>query len=160
MKLSIAALLLSFACVAVSEELPQAGASTLTAVSGEVRVKVFVERVRNSPNCSLAVSWRWGGEGFCPGTVVGGIDVRVGEGKSFIPMSAFVDLGDPGEVRIGAGDAEGRFAIVLHGGEASTSYEATLEFEGNLLRERIVRHGEFPSEAWERTTYKFNTSTR
>lgn len=45
------------------------------------------------------------------------------------------------------------FNIEIRGGDASTSYLATLHFVNNRLVWRRVKHGEFPNVVWETTTY-------
>jgi hypothetical protein len=84
------------------------------------------------------------------------LEVKVGGKPIFVPLSAFADLGNPRKVRIESRKEKGRFAVILTGGDAATSYSATLEFRDNLLSERLVRHGEFPDQSWEKTLYKFN----
>lgn len=124
--------------------------------SGPVRVTVEVTYLPKSQPCKAASSWRWGAENTCPNAVVGALVVKVSGMPAFVPLSAFADLGNPRTVRIESRKGKGRFAVVLIGGDAATSYTATLEFRNNLLSERIVRHGEFPAESFEKTRYKFN----
>jgi len=136
------------------------GASTtdkeLFAEVGRVSVRVSVTLLPASQPCEAAASWRWGAENTCPRSVVGAVEVKVSGGSIFVPLSAFGDLGNPRSARIESRKGKGRFAVVLAGGDAATSYTATLEFRDNLLSERLVRHGEFPDQSWENTLYKFN----
>lgn len=128
----------------------------LSAESGRINVKILVAAPSDSQGCKTASSWRWGAENTCPNTLIGAVEVRVNTGLAFVPLSAFADLGNPRIVRIVGRKGEGRFAVMVIGGDAATSYKATLEFREDLLLERVVRHGEFPAESWERTIYKFN----
>lgn len=131
----------------------------LIAESGGRSVRVVVSSFPGSQECKAASSWRWGAENSCPRTFVVALDVKTADTSSFIPLSAFADLGQPRNVRIESRKGKGRFAVVLTGGDAATSYTATLEFRDNRLTERVVRHGEFPSQSWEKTLYKFNMNT-
>ncbi|MEW6108482.1 MAG: hypothetical protein AB1632_04830 [Nitrospirota bacterium] len=88
------------------------------------------------------------------------MEVKVGGESIFIPLSAFADLGNPRSVNIESGKRKNRFAVVLNGGDAATSYTARFDFRDNILSERVVRHGEFPDQSWEKTTYKFNIGNR
>lgn len=128
----------------------------LFAESGRVSVRVFVTSLPDSPPCKAASSWRWGAENACPRNIIGALEVKVSGEPVFIPLSVYADLGNPRTVRIESRKESGQFVVILIGGDAATSYSATLEFRGNLLTERIVRHGEFPDESWEKTSYKFN----
>lgn len=132
----------------------------LFAEVGQVSAKVTVTLIPISQPCKAAASWRWGAENTCPRSVVGALEVKVGGKSIFIPLSAFADLGNPRNVNIESGKGKNRFAIVLNGGDAATSYTARFDFKDNILSERIVRHGEFPDQAWEKTTYKFNIGDR
>jgi hypothetical protein len=125
--------------------------------SGQVRTTITVTSLPASQPCKAAASWIWGAENTCPDTVVGALEVKVAGEPIFVPLSAFADLGNPRSVRIESRKGKGRFAIILTGGDAATSYSATLEFRDNLLSERVVRSGEFPDQAWGKTLYKFNT---
>lgn len=107
-------------------------------------------------NCVAPESWRWGAEGACPSYSSESLTVIVGVQQIYIPLSAFIDLGDPRSIQLEPRKKKGRFAITIRGGDAATSYTATLELDKNQVLERVVRHGEFPSQSWEKTTYKFN----
>jgi hypothetical protein len=85
---------------------------------------------------------------------MGQLDVYLGVNRVFVPISAYSDLGNPRSSTIETADKG--FQIVVRGGDAATSYKATLVFEGGLLRSRKVVNGEFPDEAWEETIYSFN----
>jgi hypothetical protein len=79
--------------------------------------------------------------------------------KLYVPMSAFIDLGNPKSVRIDMSGSVGSssFMVTILGGDAGSAYEAKLAFSTGWLRERVVRHLEFPEAAWERTEFHFNT---
>ena len=128
----------------------------LIAESGRISVRVTVSSSPEAQTCQTASSWRWGAENVCPRTFVGALEVKAAGTLLFIPLSAFADLGEPRNVRVETRKGKSRFAVVLIGGDAATSYKATLEFRDNFLSERVVRHGEFPAQSWEKTLYKFN----
>lgn len=131
-------------------------ANELVAESGRISVRVTVTSSPESQTCNAATSWRWGAEGICPKSFVGALEVKLGGMPLFVPLSAFADLGNPRTVSIELHKEKGRFAVVLTGGDAANSYSATLDFKDGHLNERVVRHGEFPEESWEKTIYKFN----
>ncbi len=128
----------------------------LFAESGRVSVRVFITSLSKSQPCKAASSWRWGAENTCPRNIINALEIKDSGKSVFIPLSAFADLGNPRTVRIESRKGNDQFAVVLIGGDAATSYSATLEFRDSLLIERVVRHGEFPDESWEKTSYKFN----
>lgn len=129
--------------------------SELVAQDNRVLVKVLVSPYPPSQPCLAAASWRWGAENSCPKKTVIALEIKVDGVAVFVPVSCFLDLGDPRSVQIDA-SKEDRTAITIMGGDAATSYSATLELRGHTLAERIVRHGEFPDESFERTIYGFN----
>jgi hypothetical protein len=59
-------------------------------------------------------------------------------------------------MEVSPGKSVGAFQLEIHGGDAGTSYNVILKFDKGHLSEKIVRHGEFPDEAWELTKYGFN----
>ena len=122
---------------------------------GHVKVRVLVASVQESQPCKAASSWRWGAENTCPKTFISAFQVKAGDKSIFVPISAFADLGNPRTVRIEPCKEKNCFIVVVVGGDAATSYSARLEFKNNFLIKRLVRHGEFPSESWEETIYKF-----
>lgn len=128
----------------------------ISAASGRINAKVLVTPFPGAQTCKAASSWRWGAENACPNAVIGSVELRINEELVFVPISAFADLGNPRVVQIDQRKGKDRFAVILVGGDAATSYKATLEFQKDILLERVVRHGEFPTESWERTIYKFN----
>jgi hypothetical protein len=125
-----------------------------------VSVRVLVTFLPGTQPCKAASSWGWGAENTCPQSVIGALEIKVRGKAVYVPLSAFADLGNPRTVRIEPREGKDRFAVILKGGDAATSYSAILVFQGNLLSERIVRSNEFPNDSWERTIYKFNTSDR
>ena len=127
----------------------------LNAKAGPISVNATKSTFSGSFECKAASSWRWGAENKCPGSYISSMEVNIDNNPVFIPLSAFADLGNPREIRIET-YTEKKFAIILIGGDAATSYTAKLDISNGLLIERLVSHGEFPDGAWEKTLYKFN----
>lgn len=123
-------------------------------------VSVRITILHQSGSCLAASSWLWGAENECPKTFIGAIEVKVNDTPVFVSLSAFADLGNPRTVQIKQSKKKDRFSVVIIGGELVNSYTASLEFRNNLLHERVVRSGEFPDEAYEKTFYKYNLTTR
>ena len=130
----------------------------ISAELGQVSVKVLVKSLPKLQPCDAASSWRWGVENACPRTIIGSVTIKAFGKPLFVPLSAFADLGNPRNVKVESRKEKESFAVILKGGDAATSYSAILEFRNNILSERVVRHGEFPDESWEKTIYKFNMS--
>jgi len=147
-------LLASLSVHAATTNLHKVGITTL--VDGPVRVSVSLENGRTTEDCPNARSWRWGSEQACPAQRISAIEVGYRKHSVFIPYSAFADLGNPTSLVIERGSASNTYSIKIVGGDAATSYSATLKFKAELLLEKIVRHGEFPESAWEKTLYNFN----
>ncbi len=75
-----------------------------------------------------------------------------------IPQSAFADIFDP--VKAKAWKEKNAYVLSVEGGDAAASYEVKFRMLPSRHRkgkyqivERLWRHGEFPTEVWERTTY-------
>jgi hypothetical protein len=158
MKTIITFLLLLFiiwpfhACISSDEEIKSK--ELVVEVEG-ISVRVTVNPLPEFLPYNVPSSWRWGSENSCPKAFVGALEVKVMGMPVFVPLSAFADLGNPRDVRIESHNGN-EFVVILTGGDAASSYTASLEFRDNLLSERMVRHGEFPDQSWERTLFKFN----
>lgn len=71
------------------------------------------------------------------------------------PLSLFNDLTDVREIQIKE-YGNNVFWVVFRGGDASTSYSATLKFVDDRPYERIVRSGEFPQDFYQVTHWHYN----
>ena len=89
-----------------------------------------------------------------PSTIVRSVSITAGKQSVHVPLSAFSDLANAEEVAVQP--TKNGYMLVIKGGEASTAYQAELEFDGEFLLRRKVFHREFPTVAWEETTYSFN----
>ena len=81
-------------------------------------------------------------------------DLLVAGRTVFIPRKALWDLRNISRVYVSIPKGS-KHQLVVHvrGGDAGASYSAQFVVKRGFLHERIVRHGEFPDETWERTTY-------
>lgn len=127
-----------------------------TLSSQDVKLTIHIEKPLSTDLCRSANSWRWGTEQSCPSRKIGSIEMSFNGRSVFIPYSAFADLGNPTTIRLRQEAKSLRYAISIRGGDAATSYECVLRLKGGVLQERNVKSGEFPDDAWEKTTYRFN----
>lgn len=97
--------------------------------------------------------WRWGSEGECPRLAIVGLAVAVDGEDIFVPRSAFADLGSPRSVTLRT--RANSFDVIVEGGDAATSYTATLTFTQTALTRRKVFGNEFRQTAWDETKYSF-----
>ena len=153
--LSMVVLMLLNSCSTQFQMKAQNSHMELNAKSGQISVNATKSTFSESFECKAASSWRWGAENKCPGSYISSMVVNIDNNPVFIPLSAFADLGNPREIRMET-YTEKRFAIILIGGDAATSYTAKLDFSNGVLIERMVSNNEFPDNAWEKTRYKFN----
>jgi hypothetical protein len=123
-------------------------ASLATGTIVSVRVDV------TTPPAQLCEGWRWGAEAECPNLSIGGMQVHIASSSIFVPRSAFADLGSPIDITI-VNRRKG-FDVIIRGGDAATSYIATLQFSNRLIEKRRVESGEFGKLAWENTIFSFN----
>lgn len=130
------------------------------AVEEPVRVKLSdsrkmkIEIARESTSASTLNAAHWGvPEPDYAGTVslLTKLVIKVDGEKLRIPASAVSGIANPKEIQITS--VPEWYNVNIHGGDASTSYVATLHFIGDQLVWRQVQHGEFPEVAWETTTY-------
>ena len=138
-------------------------------LQGEQRVEkrvgghliVVTARLRAVQQCDNPGSWVWGVDQECPHQAIVGLKVARDADTVFVPASAYMDLAG---VRSLAIEPAGQgFRLVILGGDASTSYRATLAFGrearqgASVLQRRTVRSGEFPDDVWEETRYSFRS---
>lgn len=131
-------------------------ASVITEKTGEVDVSIFVTKIPREYPYSKTVLW--GGceeNASLPRKTINAIVVMKNKQQIFIPFSAYADLGDPGSIELKKVSAQ-EFQLTIIGGDAGSSYKATLVFKDNEIFSRKVVSGEFPEDAWEETRYKFN----
>jgi hypothetical protein len=129
---------------------------SVTLGDGPIELVAKLEDSQAGVGCPNASSWRWGSEQVCPRRRVASLDVAFEGRPVFIPYSAFADLGNPTSIQVESSAKSTLYSIKIVGGNAGTSYSAVLKFKSGLLLEKMVLHGEFPADAWEKTIYKFN----
>lgn len=131
-----------------------------TAVTKDANGRVVSARVRIAkPGADFPFTqgYRWGTEVRPPDAVVTAVHIRVGDREIFVPLSAYADLADPSSISIHV--APKSASLSIRGGDASTSYDATLTFAGSFVTRRVVRNRAFPESAWEETRYSYTVRT-
>ena len=110
--------------------------------------------VLRKPNEIMAEkNWRWGADSQNPSLRLESFSVKFLGQEVQIPLSAFIDLGDPKKIELrGRKDS---LAVHIYGGETSTFYEAILYFYLGRLTNKKVCATEFPTESCEKTEYSF-----
>lgn len=122
-----------------------------TAAGAGKRITVRIDVA--SPMQEHCASWRWGAEALCPKLAIAALQVSIDNESLFIPRSAFIDLGSPNLVTVEV--RKSGFDVIVRGGDAATSYTATLRFRNSEIESRRVESGEFPDSAWEHTRFSF-----
>jgi hypothetical protein len=126
------------------------------------KIKVYIRQY--SHDLQYVTGIRWGStETMPPKTLITDISIVIEDKKTYIPLSAFCDLGNPREVFFT--DSSQHLSLLINGGDAAGSYLAELTFEkypisrknisDYFIRRRKISHGEFPDESWEETKYSF-----
>lgn len=153
-------LVLMFVSSEVAYASPPSGNLCSTPLDLSVQVAsgviVKVRATINKPPTSYpdVSTLRWGVEAVAPRKVFKVFEVMWADAHVFLPFSSYWDLTNPRNLSL---TANGKAAVlVIDGGDAATSYRATLIFENGFLKRRKVVHGEFPDNAWEETTYSYN----
>lgn len=122
-------------------------------------VEAVVQTVKLTSQYPYKGALIWGGDVRgsgnvqMPKSVISLIDLRIGNEKVFIPLSAYSDLGNPMQASLEK--AGHGFKITITGGDTATSYKAVLIFDNEHIQRRRVSLGEFPDEVWEETVYSF-----
>ena len=119
-------------------------------------VSISVETIEIPNGYAYSKAYMWGGdETSPPKTIIKAITVLRNDQTVFIPLSAYVDLGNPRTIALEKLPARG-FRLTIRGGDAAGSYSAMLDFKKAEISRRKVVSGEFPKEVWEETTFSFN----
>lgn len=127
-------------------------------LSDGTSIKVKVQKINRPSGYPYKDALMWGSDlPSLPPTVITKMEVQIGKDKTFIPLSAYSDLGDPGHVLLEKADRG--FKLVITGGDAAGSYKAVLVFDRENIKRRKVMHGEFPDEVWQETVYSFISKT-
>ena len=125
-------------------------------------VQIVVQTGMIDSNYPYKQAFMWGSDFesadsvIMPKEVVSSIDVRIGNEKVFVPLSAYSNLGTPRKVslvKIGQG-----FELNIFGSGTSLGYKATLRFNKEHIVSRKVFSRNFPDNRWEETIYSFISS--
>jgi len=88
-------------------------------------IKIIVRKITLTRQYPYKNALMWGGDvSVFPKNVIAAIDVRIGNEKIIVPLSAFCDLGDPHHASLEK--AERGFKLIVSGGDAAVSYKAAL----------------------------------
>jgi hypothetical protein len=122
-----------------------------------IKIKVLRGSISSNFPYKGALMWGEGGDiNILPKTVILTIDIKLGQEKIFIPLSAYSDLGAPKQVSLVK--ELHSIKLIIRGSDAGGSYKAILVFENGYIIRRKVMHMEFPDEVWEETVYSFKKS--
>jgi hypothetical protein len=93
---------------------------------------------------------RWGIDGGFPRSLCSLFEVEINGRNVDIPRKLHQDLSHL--TRVEVSEQAGDVVVLVQGGDAAGSFEARFVFR-EFEVERVVRAGESPNSAWERTTY-------
>jgi hypothetical protein len=86
-----------------------------------------------------------------PCSVVDQLSISVNGKSLFIPKSLFLDVADIN--RMEAKRRGGDLYLMVHGGDASESYNLKIIFDGERIKQRILASALSPDEILQETTY-------
>ncbi|MCG8668625.1 MAG: hypothetical protein MI867_04360 [Pseudomonadales bacterium] len=157
LKLTVAIVsLFSIACTSIAGEGVKPAYTKEFFIKGNsIRINVVVNRPKMETN--LDSTLLWGTEFATPNNNIEKIDVYFSGERIKIPYSSYSDLVNIRNVSIDI--LNDSFSINVTGGDAATSYTATLLFSKiGMLQTRQVSSSEFPDVSWEKTEYSYNLS--
>jgi hypothetical protein len=125
---------------------------TYLSKSGKLAVKMTV----SPANCQFSPHWL--NEKRAREGCIAGMQVNRDGVEALFPDFSYNFLGDIKSVEVN--EMIGTFTLKLTGGDASSSYVAIYSFEHNVLKRRRIHSASFPDEAWEDTTFGFNTNNK
>jgi hypothetical protein len=98
----------------------------------------------------------WGATDIPVSKFIGALNVRVDPNNEVnVPLSSFIDLGDPAQIKI-ANVAGKKFSIIIDG-SGDSKYIAQLDVDGDGVVARKVYNQDFPDESGEKTQYLYVT---
>ena len=120
-------------------------------LSGGVRLEVDVSNETMNPTYPFDRTALWGGsKEFPASSFIKRVLITLGQEAVLLPLSCYTDL--TASTGVKAKEVRGGFEVYLHGADGGNAWGATLTFQGNRLKERIVFSSEFPEY---RETTKF-----
>lgn len=142
-------LLLNQLCLA--QQMPFKNQDKLEAKSKDGLFVMQIERDR--PSINSPKNWSWGADGKNPVKSVSGMNLHFKGKEIYVPISAFIDLGEPEILEITR--SNNNLIVKIYGGQSSASYKAVLIFDSKHIKQRTVCSAEFPNESCEKTKYLF-----
>lgn len=141
-------------CYASSDVFVENKAELTATIKAGTTVRVVIQKIVIASDYPIKSGFRWGGDDTeLPKTLVGSVQVWIGNEKIFVPMSSYSDLGNPRTASLKK--TRKGFEIKIGGGNAAGSYSAILLIENSNVHRRKVVSGEFPDQVWEETVYSF-----
>ncbi len=124
----------------------------VASLRGEGIAEIHITFSRAEPFASWASIESGWGTGVDP---IDSMVVLIDSEIAYLPVSAYIGISDPWEIQIT--QRGGLVIFTFEGGDAGGSYIATFKFDRRFRRivERTIRHGEFPDEAFEKTSYSY-----
>ena len=116
---------------------------------GDLIVNISLAHTATNANC-------WGANKDAITNRINTINVLNNKKNVIIPFSAYSDLANIVSVTL-SGDRM-KFIITIIGGDASSSFTASICFNECYIVSRKVKLNEFPDDRYEETKYSFNTS--
>ena len=116
-----------------------------------VRYELMVTEGPFRPNPQLPTDdcGMWGTDCGTPTYSVQNLTLKLNGKEVHFPHKFVADLSHIRSVEIN--NVKDGIEIILHGGDAAGSFTAEFLVRKQRLVERLVRHGEFPDEVWEKT---------
>ena len=112
-------------------------------------LKIIEGQFLPSPQVPADDCGMWGVDCGNPKYSVQNLTLKLNDKKVHFPHKFVADLSNVRSVEIK--DDKSGIKIFLRGGDAAGSFTAEFIVRKLRLTERIVRHGEFPDEIWEKT---------
>ncbi len=137
-------------CEMVEEQIT----SVSTTINDGSEITIRLVTSENSTDNPFRQGIWWGSRDSQPGVLISRLSVIWSDQPCHIPVSAHIDLTNPHKLCADASD--NKLIITISGGDASTSYSATILLVNGIITEKNVEHGEFPKECHENTTYSFH----
>lgn len=117
-------------------------------------ISVSFDIVKPTAELGLMLKNAWGVEGFVPDRIISAIAIKGDAKQSNAWLSSYIDLTNVRIASIACTGSECAFSI--DGGDASTSYKATLIIKEGKVVSRKVVHSEFPENVFEVSHYHFH----
>ncbi|QAR33414.1 hypothetical protein EP073_08375 [Geovibrio thiophilus] len=126
-----------------------------TTKGDEIRVEVTT--VNNPKESPYSTENAWGTHkgSVKPRIIISSMKIIMNDEQQYIPMSTYMDLTEPKEIKLNIQD-EQTIRIIIQGGihEEDTGYIAEILYLGDILVSKSVRHTRFPNNIREDTMYK------